>query len=108
MLMKGMFVADCIEYGSYATGERAEGISFSIRTFVSKLSTALSAFFAGIILDYIGFVPNISQTESTLKGIFVLATIVPAIGMILASLIIVFFYDLSEGKVKEMIAEMDS
>ncbi len=107
-LLKGIYVSDCIEYGAYAIGKRAEGISFSIRTLVSKLSAGLGAFFIGIYLEFSGFAANVTQTERSLDGIFALNSIYPAIGMALALLIVLLFYDLSESKVQMMVNEMSN
>jgi Na+/melibiose symporter-like transporter len=32
-----MFTPDCVEYGTFKTGERAEGITYSLQTFADKL-----------------------------------------------------------------------
>lgn len=50
-----MFTPDCLEYGTYHTGERAEGIAASIQTFFSKLQGGITGPIAMLILAATGF-----------------------------------------------------
>jgi probable glucitol transport protein GutA len=50
------FTPDCVEYGRYATGISAPGVSFSIQTFAAKMFGALSTAGAAFALSLIGFV----------------------------------------------------
>lgn len=104
-VMYPMFTADCIEYGTWKTGERASGISFSIQTFTTKLGQAVSAALAGFILTAINYVPNVEQSASTLKGIFSMITIIPAIGVIGMLVIFALFYKLKDSDVENYIKE---
>jgi GPH family glycoside/pentoside/hexuronide:cation symporter len=56
-------VADVIDADELATGERKEGIYYSLYTFLFKTSSALMAMFTGVALSWAGFVPNAEQTE---------------------------------------------
>ena len=47
-----MFIADCAEYGHYVTGQRNQGVAFSVQTFTATISTAI-----GMLL--LGFSPRI-------------------------------------------------
>ncbi|MDR1538391.1 MAG: hypothetical protein LBU32_10435 [Clostridiales bacterium] len=40
-LLISMLIPDCLEYGTYHTGDRAEGVESSIQTFVVKLSSSI-------------------------------------------------------------------
>lgn len=44
------FTPDCIEYGTYHTGERAEGMAASVQTFSSKLVGSISGPIAMLLL----------------------------------------------------------
>lgn len=57
-VMYPMITADCIEYGTYVTGERTTGISFFIQTFTTKLGQALAAGIGAFLLEAVGYVPN--------------------------------------------------
>ena len=51
-----MLVADTVEYGTYKTGTRAAGISFSLQTFVAKLKNGLIGSVVLGSLSVVGFV----------------------------------------------------
>jgi GPH family glycoside/pentoside/hexuronide:cation symporter len=38
-----MFAPDCVEYGTFRTGERAEGVTCSLQTFATKLMNGIAA-----------------------------------------------------------------
>lgn len=103
ILIYGMFTADCIEYGAYINGERTEGIAFSIQTLVTKLSGAISGTICLLLLGYFGYVEQaVVQTQSALDGIWIILTLVPAIGYALM-LIVMMFYKLDEETVAKYI-----
>ena len=103
MLLFGMFSADFVEYGHHATGRRLEGIVFSIQTFASKFTQAISAGLGGILLSWYGYTPNIEQNAETKEGIFVMFTLLPAVGAVLGALVMYRFYTLTETEVQSMI-----
>jgi sugar (glycoside-pentoside-hexuronide) transporter len=100
-----MFTADCIEYGTWKTGERAAGISFSIQTFTTKLGQALATGLVGYFLAFLKYKPNMEQTPVTLKGIFSMVTLIPATGLFLMLVIFVLFYKLKDDDIKKYASE---
>ena len=111
MMMMGMFTADCVEYGHYKTGERKEGITFSVQTFSTKLGGAVAGGIALFFIEAYGFVSGdnvLSQSQSALDGIWIANTLIPAIGGIVAFIIFFFWYKLDEKEVKNMIDDMAS
>jgi len=104
LMMMGMFSADFVEYGSYVSGKRAEGIAFSVQTFATKFSQAIGAVIAGFMLEKMyHFIPNIEQDISTIKGIHFMYSFFPVIGMAIGVIIIILFYHLKEDDVQNMI-----
>ncbi|MCC2878062.1 glycoside-pentoside-hexuronide (GPH):cation symporter [Lachnoclostridium pacaense] len=99
-VMYPMITADCIEYGTYVTGERATGISFSIQTFTTKLGQAVAASLGAFLLTASGYVPNVAQEAHTLKGIFSMITLLPALGMLGMMVIFGLFYKVREKDVE--------
>jgi sugar (glycoside-pentoside-hexuronide) transporter len=99
-----MFTADCTEYGHFVTGERAQGVAFSIQTFTAKLTAALSAAIGMFILGLVGFKEGAGavQTPETLDWLWRLNTLVPIISGFAAFLMIVFGYKLRTDDVKLM------
>jgi probable glucitol transport protein GutA len=97
------FTPDCLEYGTYHTGERSEGVAASIQTFFSKLVGSISGPIAMLILGAFGFVSgeNAVQPASVSQGIWLCFTLLPALGIILA-LVLLYFYKLREKDVQVM------
>lgn len=81
-----MFTPDCVEYGTFRTGERAEGITFSLQTFATKLMNGISSAVAMAGLAVIGFVSGegVTQSAATVQGIWFLYSIFPILGAISA------------------------
>jgi len=98
-------IADTIEYIHWRTGERSEGIIFSVQTFMAKITTAIGGFVGGVSLTLIGYVPNVEQSADTLQWIFVLITLIPGITG-LASLLPLYFYELNETRHQQILAEL--
>ena len=98
-----MFTSDCVEYGYYKTGQRAEGISFSIQTFTTKLTMAISGSIGAFMLQFIGYQPNVEQSAETLDGIWKMTALYPMIGYCAFFFIIFFFYNLKESDLQRMV-----
>ena len=73
--------ADVIDYDEYVSGERKEGAYFATWNFVRKAAAGLAGALAGITLQWIGFEPNVDQTEATKLAILVLYALFPSAGM---------------------------
>jgi len=56
-------VADVIDYDEATTGRRREGAYFAIWAFVTKLGGAVTGFCALQVLEHVGYVPGVPQTE---------------------------------------------
>ncbi|MDF2612172.1 MAG: galactose permease [Lachnospiraceae bacterium] len=105
LMLYGMFTADCIEYGAYITGERTEGMAFSIQTFVTKLGGAFCNALCLILLGAFGYVEQAKQqTANALEGIWIIMSLVPMAGYIIM-LFIMRIYKLDEKKVAQMLEE---
>lgn len=62
-------ISDSIDEVELKTGERTEGISFSMQNFVSKLTSAVSKLIQGYFLKWLGFNPNLTdKAGQTLVG----------------------------------------
>ncbi len=99
-----MLVADTVEYGTYKSGTRAAGITFSLQTFVSKLKNALITSLIAFSLALVGFVEgeNVVQPEGVAEGIWGIFTLLPAIGYVIALLVLLFGYKLRDPSVQVM------
>ena len=105
-------VGDSLDYLEWKTGERMEGICFSLNSFVTKFNNAVGAFGVMLGLILVKFVqPSESgaieaQSEFTTTGMFAMATLVPAIGFAL-SLIPMALYDYTGEKKKRILCDLD-
>ncbi len=98
-------VGDSVDYLEWQTKQRSEGVCFSLHTFTTKLQTAFATFAIGIVLTMVGFVENVAQSPTSLQGIFILISLLPAIASVL-SLIPMYFFDFTEEKHSQILKEM--
>lgn len=113
MVIPTEMIGDTIDYMEWKTGERNEGISFSVLTFVGKLTGSISGTIGNWLLPVIGLtfvqmgeetitVKAYEETDLLIWGMFTLA---PAIlGML--PLIPYIWYDLTGDKLKQVREEM--
>ena len=99
-----MLIADTVEYGTYKTGTRAAGISFSLQTFVAKLKNGLIGSVVLVSLSAVGFVEGEGaiQPAGVEEGVWALFCLLPAVGFALALAILLLFYKLRSGDVQVM------
>lgn len=100
-----MFIADCVEYGQYKTGERNQGIAFATKAFTNKIVVAVTGAIAMFGLAAYGFVEGAGavQTQETVNGIWTLYSAFPIIGSVLSVVILITFYRLRDKDVRLMI-----
>jgi len=105
VVLMAMFTADCAEFGNYITGDRAQGVTFSIQTFTAKVTAAISSAICMFLLSMFGFIEgaNVQQSESTIAAIWSLYTWVPAITAVLAAALLAVGYKLRQKDVAYMI-----
>lgn len=107
-------IGDTVDYMEWKTGERNEGVSFSVLTFVGKMTGSISTSLGTALLSVIGlsFTKNSAGEQVTIKGektdlyIWALFTLVPWI-LGLLSLIPYLFYDLTGEKLAMIRSEME-
>lgn len=106
-------IADTIDYMEWKTGERNEGISFSVLTFVAKLTGSVASSICTFILPIIGLTyQKVGADTITVKGdhtdlwIWAFFTAIPyVVGLV--ALVPYFFYDLNGKKLKQIRADME-
>ena len=99
-----MLIADTVEYGTYKTGTRAAGISFSLQTFVAKLKNGIIGSVVLLSLAAVGFVEgeNVVQPAGVADGVWALFCLLPAVGFAIALVILLAFYKLRSNEVQIM------
>lgn len=112
-VMLFLFTPDCAEYGLYTTGINAKGITFSIQTFMAKLTSAVSSSLPLLILGLFGWVSvnvdnfdelaasGVTQTPTAINALWFLYIMLPAIGWAIAY-VIWKFYNLTDKDVQLM------
>jgi Na+/melibiose symporter-like transporter len=102
-----ILIADSIDWMEYKTGQRNEGVSFSIRTFIAKATSAFQTKVSTIALVAIHYiqppkgVDYVSQSASTIKGLWAWYTVLPVV-LSLLSIVPLLFYDLKGEKLDKV------
>lgn len=115
MVVPTKMIGDTVDYMEWKTGERNEGMAFSLLTFISKLTGSLCTAIATAIMPAIGLVTVQladnslqlieSATVNTRLWLWALVTIIPPVASLL-SLIPYKFYDLEGEKLRTIQEEM--
>ncbi|MDR1629032.1 MAG: glycoside-pentoside-hexuronide (GPH):cation symporter [Oscillospiraceae bacterium] len=110
MVIPTDMIGETVDYAEWTTGQRTEGISFSVTTFVGKFGNAVSRSLGLFFVDAIGYKTSndstkLQQSEHTQRWIFAMHTIVPvALGVL--GYIPILMYDLVGQKREKMYAEL--
>ncbi len=113
MVIPTEMIGDTVDYMEWKTGERNEGVSFSVLTFVGKLTGSVSTSLGTALLPVIGlsFTTNAEGLQVAVKGehtdlyIWALFTIVPYV-LGLLTLIPYAFYTLTGKRLAVIRKEM--
>jgi GPH family glycoside/pentoside/hexuronide:cation symporter len=101
-------IPDAIEWGEYQTGERHEGMYYSLITLTKKAAASFAVPLALLLLDLTGYVPIISeQPASALWGIRIIMGPIPAI-LLCAGIYFAYRYPLDRKQYKEVVRELES
>lgn len=87
---------DTVEYDQWISGERHEAKVFGFASFAQKAALGLNAFALGILLDVIGFTPNVDQSEATLWGMKAIMSLIPALGVV-ATIVALWGYPIDKA-----------
>lgn len=111
-----MFTPDCAEYGRFKTGIEAKGITFSLQTFMAKLTGAISGSLALFLLPFFGWASieaenfeqlaalaaaGTTQSEQAIGGLWFIYILIPLIGNAIA-FVLLQFYKLKDRDVQLM------
>jgi len=103
-------IGETVDYMEWQTGQRNEGVSFAVLTFIGKLSGSLSRSGAAALLPLIGYRTDaakaiVPQTAATKSAIWFIFMAMPVIFRALGT-IPMFFYDLVGEKRQKMFDDL--
>jgi GPH family glycoside/pentoside/hexuronide:cation symporter len=98
---------DAIEYGEWHTGERHEGMFYSLITLAQKVAVSIALPLTLLVLEYSGYVPNADiQPQSAVNGIRLVTGPVPAVLMGFG-ILFAFFYPLGRENYSEIARRLE-
>jgi GPH family glycoside/pentoside/hexuronide:cation symporter len=99
-------IPDAVEWDELATGQRHEGMFYSLVTLMQKVASSISIPLALLMLDLTGYVPNAPvQPPATVRGIQVLMGPVPAV-LLCAGILFALLYPLGRERHAQVRAEL--
>jgi GPH family glycoside/pentoside/hexuronide:cation symporter len=91
-VMPWAIIPDAIEYGEWKTGERQEGVFYSLIILAQKVASSIAVPAALLILQASGYVPNsVMQPASAIFGIRMVAGPLPAFTLCMGILFTLLF-----------------
>jgi GPH family glycoside/pentoside/hexuronide:cation symporter len=97
--------ADVADDAEWRTGRRTTGLVFASAIFSTKAGVAIGAFMFGLVFNYFGYVPNVSQTARSLHGIILSMSWIPCI-LMLAATALMQLYPLDEPLMVKIEADL--
>ncbi len=95
-------IPDAIEFGEFQTGERHEGMFYSLITLAQKVASSVAVPLALVVLDVTGYIPNSAiQPDSAVSGIRIVAGPIPA-AMLCLGIVFAALYPLGREKYTEI------
>lgn len=125
MVLQTAMVADSIDYMEYKTGRRSDALYFSGMTFIAKLTTGITVLITNLLLGTVNYTEIINKISADLacgtlqsldfaaaypdvaKVLFILITIVPAVGCILQA-IPMHGYEFNDRQYDEMMVKLNA
>jgi GPH family glycoside/pentoside/hexuronide:cation symporter len=99
---------DAIEWGEWHTGERHEGVFYSLITLLQKVASSIAVPLALLVLDFTGYVPNsAAQPASAINGIRMIAGPIPA-AMLCLGILFASLYPLGRESYTELAQSLES
>jgi glycoside/pentoside/hexuronide:cation symporter, GPH family len=106
-VMPWAILPDAIEYGEWKTGERQEGMFYSLITLAQKVASSIAVPAALLVLQASGYVPNsTTQPASAISGIRMVAGLIPAF-TISMGILFTLLYPLGRENFKEITRELE-
>jgi len=105
-------VADSIDFQELLSGQREDGIAYSVCSFARKLGHTAAGAGCNVLLEAIDYVVRegskepVAQTAAVANGMYTVATLIPAISFAMIFILLGFLYPLGKEKVAELQATL--
>lgn len=100
-------IPDAIEWDEWQTGERHEGMFYSLTTLVHKAASSVAVPLALLVLEITGYVPNAAQqSPGALLGLRIVMGPIPAV-LLCAGILFAILYPLSREQHARIVEELD-
>jgi GPH family glycoside/pentoside/hexuronide:cation symporter len=99
---------DAIEWGEWQTGERHEGVFYSLIMLAQKVASSVAIPLALLVLDATGYIPNSAvQPASAVTGIRIVTGVIPAV-LLCMGILFASFYPLGRESYTELVQDLES
>jgi GPH family glycoside/pentoside/hexuronide:cation symporter len=105
-LVFAMF-ADAADYAEWKNRRRSTGLVFAASAFAQKMGWTVGGATAMFLLGAFGYEANVVQTEEAVMGLKLLMSIIPAVGAVLAA-VVIFLYKLDDKFMKQIEEELEA
>ena len=99
-------ITDVIDDAEVKNGVREDGTIYAVYSFARKIGQALSSGMTGALLTMIGYSQATAFDPEVTSGIFSLSCLIPAVGLILVAVSLIFIYPLNKKRVEDNVAEL--
>jgi len=101
-------IPDAVEYDEWRTGERHEGMYYSLTTLVHKVAASVAIPLSLLVLEFTGYVPNsVQQPASALLGIRLVMGPIPAL-LLCIGILIAAKYPLDRAAYTRIVEELEA
>ena len=101
-------IPDAVEWGEWQTGERHEGMFYSLVTLTRKVATSIALPLTLLLLEFTGYVPNVvEQPANALWGIRIAIGPIPA-AMLCIGILFAFKYPLTRERYAQVTQQLES
>jgi GPH family glycoside/pentoside/hexuronide:cation symporter len=99
---------DAIEWGEWQTGERHEGVFYSLIMLAQKVGSSVAVPLALLVLDATGYIPNSAvQPATAVTGIRIVTGVIPAV-LLCMGILFASFYPLGRESYSELVQGLES
>jgi len=100
-------IPDAIEWDELQTGERHEGMFYSLISLTQKVASSIAIPLILLLLDWTGYSPNLAtQQPSALLGIRLVVGPIPAL-LLFAGILFAYIYPLDRSEHTHLVAELE-